>query len=418
MSNLAQMVPAVIPLAELQKAFALIRMGNDVRICDRQEIAELRAGIGIGSVNMYPLQPAKLLMKRYLETLPVYCDAKQVIEEHLKSPSTVMYTGFAFSPLPVPPTILNFWIAPPLQPVAGDFSVIRNFLRDIVCAGNDIVFGYLILYIAHMLQNPEEKPGVMLAMLGGHGTGKGTFFELLRSIWKFTTLMVSDVDHIIGHFNADLERNFVVCLDEALFSGDRKAMDRMKSMITEPTVTIEQKHQPRRSIHSYHRFIASSNHSKFGNIEEDDRRFVFLRVSEARKGDHEYWHQVHAAIDDDIVIAAFMHYLLELDLSKFNVRDRPKTTEHMEQKIRSLSGFKRYWFEVLQSGAFPAVSDFGGALHWNEPIFVNTETLMQGWKFHERAGKQYETRQTRELHQAIAQLCRLAKSGRRQTNGD
>jgi hypothetical protein len=230
--------------------------------------------------------------------------------------------------------------------------------------------------------------------------------------------VVSDVDHVIGQFNAALERAYVVCMDEALFSGDRKAMDRLKSMITEPTVTIEQKHQPRRMIDSYHRFIAASNHQHFANVDHDARRFVFFRVSESRKGDDIYWDTMHAAIADTAVIAALMHDLLELNLSKFNVRKKPKTNELMEQKIRSLSGFHRYWFEVLESGNFPAVSEFGLPRPWNELCFVSTETLMAGWKCHERGGRQFELRQSRDVGQTLKQICPSATKDRKQVRGD
>ena len=73
-----------------------------------------------------------------------------------------------------------------------------------------------------MLQCPEHKPGVMLVLLGRQGTGKGLFFQILQRIWSRTSLLVSDIDQIVGRFNAALEHNYVIIMDEAMFSGDRK----------------------------------------------------------------------------------------------------------------------------------------------------------------------------------------------------
>ena len=84
-----------------------------------------------------------------------------------------------------------------------------------------------------------------------------------------------------------MERSYIINMEEVLFNGDRKSMDQLKSMITEPTIAIEQKYQPRRTIQFIHRFFAASNHDHFGNIELDDRRFVLLRVSDKRKGNHD-----------------------------------------------------------------------------------------------------------------------------------
>jgi hypothetical protein len=263
-----------------------------------------------------------------------------------------------------------------------------------------------------MLQKPEEKPGIMIVLLGGQGTGKGSFFRLKRAIWRHTTLQVSDVAHVIGNFNAAIERNYVICMDEALFSGDRKALDRLKSMVTEPTVTIEQKYQPRRTISSYHRFFAASNHKHFAQVEADDRRFAFFQVSEARKGDHAYWDNVHKAIDDPAVIAAMVHEMLSLDLSNFNVRQRPKTEAHMDQRLKSLSGFDRYWFEVLQTGDFNPGSPGEPMEPWQDPRFVSTKTLLEGWKGYEKGARLYTAPQERDVHQALKRLCPSAERDR------
>jgi len=268
-----------------------------------------------------------------------------------------------------------------------------------------------------MLQKPEEKPGIMVVLLGGQGTGKGTLFRLLRAIWRHSTLHVSDVAHVIGIFNAALERNCIVCMDEALFSGDKKAVDRLKSLVTEPTVTIEEKYQPRRTIDSYHRFFAASNHQHFAQVDQDDRRFLFLRVSDSRKADFSYWDDLHAAIEDPVIIAAMVYALSKVDLSFFNVRQRPKTGEHMAQKLRSLKDFDRYWYEVLQSGDFGSCVYGLPSRNWAGPCFISTKGLMQGWQDHEKRLRGYVTHQEHDIHDAMKRLCPSAKRTRKHSNG-
>jgi hypothetical protein len=361
---------------------------------------------------MYKQTAGKLLMERRLETFPAPSNARQVVKDFLVSPNTKVFDAVAFSPLPTPASTLNYWVGSPVLPQAGDWSVIMEYLRDVICSADRRLFSYLIRYLAHMLQKPEEKPGIMIVLLGGQGTGKGSFFRLLKAIWQHTTLQVSDVAHVIGSFNAAIERNYVVCMDEALFSGDRKALDRLKSMVTEPTVTIEQKYQPRRTISSYHRFFAASNHKHFAQVEADDRRFAFFQVSEALKGDHVYWDNVHKAIDDPAVIAAMVHEMLSLDLSNFNVRQRPKTEAHMDQRLKSLSGFDRYWFEVLQTGCFWPGGRGEPMEPWEDRHFVSTKTLLAGLKEYEKGTRFYTAPQEREVHQALRRLCPSAERDR------
>lgn len=51
-------------------------------------------------------------------------------------------------------------------------------------------------------------------------------------------------------------------------------------------------------------------------------------------------------------LSAFVHHLKNLDLSNFNVRKRPITSEHMQQKIESLPPIYALIFEILDSGFF------------------------------------------------------------------
>jgi hypothetical protein len=233
-----------------------------------------------------------------------------------------------------------------------------------------------------------------------------------------STLLVSDVDHVIGRFNAALEGNYAICMDEAMFAGDKRAMDRLKSLVTEPTITIEQKQQPRRSIDSYHRFFTTTNHAHFAHVEPDDRRFVFFHVSDKRQGDAAYWKQVHQAINDPVVISAMVYDLASYDLTNFDVRQRPRNEAHMDQKLRSLTGFDRYWYEVLQSG------DFGNGAFpeptgdWSGPCFVSTKCLLRGWKDHEKGQRLFQPRQERDVHKALDRLCPSAQRRRPTNKGD
>jgi hypothetical protein len=412
MADVVPISAALAPLQELQQRFCLFQMGGDVWIGDLAEIEAVKNGSRSGDVAMYKQTAGKILMERHLEQLSASSNARHVVKDFVVSPNTKVYDAVAFSPLPTPASTLNYWIGSPVLPRMGDWGTLKGFMLWVICDGDIGLYRYLILLLAHMLQKPEVKPGVMIVLLGGQGTGKGSCFCLLNAIWPHTTLQVSDVAHVNGNFNAAIERNYVICMDEALFSGDRKALDRLKSLVTEPTVTIEQKYQPRRTIKSYHRFFAASNHQHFAQVEADDRRFAFFKVSEERKGDHEYWDGVHKAIDDPTVIAAMVNDLLDLDLSSFNVREKPKTQSHMDQKLKSLEGFDRYWFEVLQTGGFLPGSSLDELYSWQAACFVPTSRLMAGWKEYEKGTRRYSAPQERHVHQALKRLCPSAKRDR------
>ena len=402
------------PLAALQLRFAIIDLSGEIRVVDQEQIQRLLSGTELGDPSFYKRADAELLMKRTIEALPYPCKPRQVLDEFWTSPATIAYTATAFTPMLTPTSTLNFWVGPSPHAKAGNWVLLRNFLRDIICAGDSSTFDYLIGFMAHMIQKPEEKPGVMITLLGGQGTGKGVYFSLLQAIWPRTTLQAFNIEHITGRFNACLERNFIICMDEALFAGDRKAMDSLKSIISESRLQIEQKFQPTRTIQSIHRLFASSNHSHFGNIELDDRRFVFLRVSDSKQQDTAYFGGIAAAINDPATIGALVYYLLRKNLSSFDVRRKPDTSEHLSQKLKSLQGFDRFWYEVLETGFLNGTGkDF--VLQddeWTESVFVPTSVLVDRYKEFNKTAQRHQTVQTAEVAAAIQKLCPSAQPDR------
>lgn len=402
-------------LQMLQVDFAIIRLNGDIYIVDFMQIDRAVKSTS-EDISYLKRSAGNIVLKRRLEAISIASDPKKTIAEFLVSPNTREYDAVAFSPLPTPATTLNFWVGSPIIPYPGDCTLVKCFLLEVICDGDMALFRYVMLFLAHMLTRPEDKPGIIIVLLGGQGIGKGSFIAILRAIWRHTTLQVSDIKHVIGQFNAALERHYAICMDEAFFAGDKNAIDRLKSFVTEPVITIEQKHQPRRSIESFHRFFATSNHMHFAQIDRDDRRFVFLQVSERHKEDHQYWDQLHKALADPAVIAALVHELLSYNIDGFNPRKRPLSKVLIDQKIQSLSGFYRYWFEVLQTGNFLPAEDHELGEPWTDETFAPSHKLMRGWRDYERGQRQFGARQERGISQALERLCPSAKYGRKTTD--
>ncbi len=414
MLNLEPTTQLLSALAHVQERFSLLNMSAEIRIVDNQEVSDVLAGKK-DDISLYRRPEGQLLIKRYLETLLVASKPKEIIEQFLVDPKTHTYDEIAFSPLKTPSTTLNYWRGPTVTPTPGDWSVIRDFLYQVICNEDLTLYHYLLRYIAHMLQHPEEKPSIAIVLLSGSGCGKGTFFQLLSAIWSKSALEVSDINQVIGTFNAALEKNYVVMMDEALFKGDKASMERLKSMISEPTIHVEQKYQPSRTIASFHRFFAASNSEHFANIPIDDRRFVFIKVSDRKQQDLIYFDMVHKALNDSSTIAAFVYDLFELDLTHFQVRQRPITHEHLNQRIQSLDGFERFWLEVLETGKFrnkPMGIYSSGETDWDDSIFISTELIKDCYSHYDKNASRYKPIQTQKIAKTLQKICPSAERER------
>jgi hypothetical protein len=347
------------------------------------------------------------LLSRYLAKEFPGSNHSAIIRQFQEDPNTVTYNGVDFCPLGGKHGCLNLWVGPTLVPVFGAWLNIHYFLFTVICSGKQSIYNYLIRYLAHALQKPQCKPGVMITLLGGQGIGKGTLMKIIMLIWSATTYKTNRIDDVVGQFNAAIEGVLWILLDEAQFSGDAKASTALKSIVTESTISINQKNQAQRMIDSLHRIISATNQEHVGNRESDDRRDLTIRVSDIHKGDHAYWEMLNGCLEQET--AAMMHELQNMDISDFNVFKKPDTEELVNQKINSLSPDEAWWLECLHEG-----TTYGGfGSQW--PTFIKTKDIEESIiKYRETSGNRRGLSQHIQAKTLMAKWCKSAAKGRTQ----
>lgn len=391
------------PLEHLQKNFALYQSSTlgiiDKRALNNPDIPAYQR------LKVMQMASGKILLERYLSEKFSGADAKAVIKKFLIDKNTNVYTGVDFSPDKTKSGCLNLWVGPTLIPIAGTWNQIKYFLLEVICCGNLAVYEYLVNFLAHAIQKPGQKPGVMITLLGGQGVGKGTLMLIIELIWSATTYKTNRIKDVTGDFNSPLEGSYWVLLDEAQFAGDRQASEALKSVVTERTVSVNPKNQPQRVIPSLHRILSATNQIHVGNRDFDDRRDLTLKVSDKKKGDHAYWKALNDAIP--IEICAFMHELLNKDLSNFIVFNKPNTNELTNQKINSLSPDETWWLECLQDGHIAGISND----KW--PDFIKTQTIERKIEdYRQRSGRRFGVSSAAQAKHLMGKWCKSSSQGR------
>ncbi len=400
--------PAPAPsalLLDLQVRYALLNMSGKICVLDLACLTALSSDGAAKKLVLSNLSDGTLLLQRMARLLhPADAAAKAQIQEFFVSPGTTCYDGIEFNPAGTSNNYLNLWVGPTVKPTPGQWPMIKEFVLNVICGGHQGQYDYLIGLLAHALQHPSVKPGILVILIGGQGIGKGTLGRILRKIWSATYLQVNRVAAITGEFNSALERAFIVVMDEALFAGDHRASDALKSLVTEEVIHINEKHQPARQIASYQRFFIFTNADHVKSTDRDDRRDLTLRVSESRKGDHAYWTALDKEIQGDGV-GAMVHDLLAMDLSGFNVRAKPNTQELVAQKLHSLTAIPRWWYDTLYRAELDAESGW--------PSFITTDNIIKGVL--ELAGKKlHRNPSAMDVIQAMLKLCPSATKGQKQ----
>ena len=242
----------------------------------------------------------------------------------------------------------NLWQGFGVEPTAGDWSLLRDHTRDVICQGNIEVFEYLMNWMARAVQEPSKQGETAVVMQSGEGTGKGVLARAMVTIFGQHGMQLTQAKHVTSNFNAHMRDLCFLFGDEAFFAADRSHAGVLKALITEPTLTIEGKFQNAVTVPNMLHIMLASNDKWVVPAGKDDRRYLVLEVSEAQKNNPEYFKPLYAQLDDG-GYAAMLHELLARDIKAFNVRRVPSTKAHIEQKRMSLRGVDRWLDECLQN---------------------------------------------------------------------
>jgi len=162
---------------------------------------------------------------------------------------------------------------------------------DVMVDYNEIHANFVKMWIAQMFQYPENK-SIHLIFIGLEGSGKGTFTRFFETLmggahrcWECT----DPQEHIFGKFNDMMKKAFLVILNEADKSGTYNSNNKMKALITEPTINIQPKGKTSFVMKSCHRFMSFSNNPDPNN--KLKRRDLTFRMSDDKINNVAYFNE-------------------------------------------------------------------------------------------------------------------------------
>ena len=273
-----------------------------------------------------------------------------------RHPDRRQYSGIEFHPdphnAPGTPDYLNLWcgFAVTPKPKANGWKTFRDHLLVNVCAGDESLFDWVMGFFAHIVQRPRERIGVALVLQSGQGTGKTIVGHHFGALFPAHYFLVDDPRYVVGNFNVHMANCLLLQADEAVWAGDKAAAGRLKGLITSPFQQIEAKGIDPIRMNNFVRLVMTSNERWVVPAGMDERRFAVLEVDPRCAGDHDYFHEMQAELNDG-GYAALLHDLLAFDLERINLRTIPKTTALLAQKERELDPIGAWWLDRLTAGS-------------------------------------------------------------------
>lgn len=138
-------------------------------------------------------------------------------------------------------------------------------------------FEHFINWLAFIVQK-KNKTGTAWVITGVSGTGKGVLFNKICSPIlgsRNTKTLRSDIAEDM--YNGFMENSLLVFVDEfsisTKYQSDRKLLDKLKTFITEPIISIRKMRENAVDRENYSNFILASNATTPILLEGFDRRF-------------------------------------------------------------------------------------------------------------------------------------------------
>ena len=149
--------------------------------------------------------------------------------------------------------------------------------------------GYLLDYLAHIVQHPDRLPGSALIFLGAPGCGK-TFFgtAIVKPLVHPASFIQVPSRGLTGQWNEHFGSRLVAVADDPYFGRNSdEAMSAMKSLVTESRILYEGKFKPSFPGNNFCRLIVNLNDNTSLRLDPNDRRFTIIRCSTKwlRKGE-------------------------------------------------------------------------------------------------------------------------------------
>jgi hypothetical protein len=188
------------------------------------------------------------------------------------------------------------------------------------------------------------------------GTGKGHFVTLLRRmLGGRNTWIANGLDQVVKNA-ANIENKRLVAVEEmsSVWEEMKPNFNKLKHYITDSPISIRDLYIKLYMIENISNWIFLSNHKDAFVIEQGDRRYNCIDVSEAHLNDWGYFGKLEKEFENQEVIDAFytalmdapdfeivpLHKLLTTELrSQMQQLSKPSTLKFLEKRIENQPHF-------------------------------------------------------------------------------
>ena len=302
--------------------------------------------------------------------------------------------------------VWNKFPFPPSPPATnGNSEGLDLLLENLLCLcnGSEPDRLHLLRWIAALVFRPEHRVQHAVLMTGNGGTGKSSLKRLLEVLLGHKPAVQNiSSDDLGGSFNGYFEGTRLVVVEEVKQSDNYTLYNKLKALITEDTISINEKNIPRREVPNHSHMLFFSNYKHTFPIDKHDRRLFVIwsdettAEAEAKKADG-YFDDINTFLqlgEGDSGVWAFRRYLEEEILPEmsatFHLDTPPMTTAKQQLAASSLHPIETWALEMLNAGT--------DRLFKPKQFFQRKELM---WKISEVDGLRASSKNVQKVKEAL-----------------
>ena len=171
---------------------------------------------------------------------------------------------------------------------------------------------FFIKWMAHGVQKPHLKCECPIAPLfkSEEGTGKSTIINFYGSILGRTMfLYCNDAGKLLNSdFNGQLMGQLLCNFDETSGKDTFEKADKLKSLISQDELVINEKYMKAFKMNDFTRYIFSTNNLQPVKLTSSNRRYFVNECSTKFKGNSKYWTEMFKILNSDEAIYSYFTY--------------------------------------------------------------------------------------------------------------
>jgi hypothetical protein len=192
---------------------------------------------------------------------------------------------------------INTHVPADIKMEKGDVTQFLDFMDHLVTEESDR--HEVLKWCATLIAMPERKMNYGLLLISEmQGVGKGTLAYILAQLMgEENTSYPSENDIVESNFNYWLTHKRLAVVHEIYAGHSSKAYNKLKTIITDPRITVSRKYMDNYEIENFIHVLACSNSKRALQLSMDDRRWLVPKVAEIKK-ENDYWEALHSWLVD------------------------------------------------------------------------------------------------------------------------